>query len=315
MTSDEGWLAAMWPFVRAWLPSAPARVLEIGCGPLGGFVPALSRGGYDAVGVDPEAPEGPGYHRVQFERYQSPQPVDCVVACTSLHHVGDLDLVLDLVGAALVPDGAVVVVEWAWERFDEATARWCFARLAPPEPASEPAWLHRRREDWAAAGQPWDACCQAWATHEGLHTGRAITRALDARFDRRLWTYGPYFFADLLDTTEADEQAAIDAGQIHPDDRHPVRRHAALKRVPARSTSSWTACRWPVRGRPAAGGSRGAQIADRVTAGSRPPWRTAPAWRSSHHRSGAPRGWPGRRRGGPGGGVPAPPGSVRVRRG
>ncbi len=89
MTSDEGWLAAMWPFVRAWLPSAPARVLEIGCGPLGGFVPALSRGGYDAVGVDPEAPEGPGYHRVQFERYQSPQPVDCVVACTSLHHVGD----------------------------------------------------------------------------------------------------------------------------------------------------------------------------------------------------------------------------------
>src|SRR6266700_294745 len=77
-----------------------------------------------------------------------------------------------------------------------------------------PAWLHRRREDWAAAGQPWDACCQAWATHEGLHTGRAITRALDARFDRRLWTYGPYFFADLLDTTEADEQAAIDAGQI-----------------------------------------------------------------------------------------------------
>ena len=181
MTSDEGWLAAMWPFVRAWLPSAPARVLEIGCGPLGGFVPALSRGGYDAVGVDPEAPEGPGYHRVQFERYQSPQPVDCVVACTSLHHVGDLDLVLDLVGAALVPDGAVVVVEWAWERFDEATARWCFARLAPPEPASEPAWLHRRREDWAAAGQPWDACCQAWATHEGLHTGRAITRALDGR--------------------------------------------------------------------------------------------------------------------------------------
>ncbi len=149
----------MWPFVRAWLPSAPARVLEIGCGPLGGFVPALSRGGYDAVGVDPEAPEGPGYHRVQFERYQSPQPVDCVVACTSLHHVGDLDLVLDLVGAALVPDGAVVVVEWAWKRLDEATARWCFARLAgrtglplasPGTPAARPG---RHMRDCTPAGR------------------------------------------------------------------------------------------------------------------------------------------------------------------
>jgi len=50
-----------------------------------------------------------------------------VVACTSLHHVIDLNEVRDLVGggtlwgAALVPSGALVVVEWAWERFDEAT--------------------------------------------------------------------------------------------------------------------------------------------------------------------------------------------------
>jgi SAM-dependent methyltransferase len=214
MTPDERWLAAMWPLVRAWLPAAPARVLEIGCGPLGGFVPALLGAGHDAVGVDPEAPDTPGYHRVEFERYRSPQPVDCVVACTSLHHVGDLGVVLDQVAATLVPDGAVVVVEWAWERFDEATARWCFARLGPRDPASEPGWLHRRRDDWVAAGQSWKACCRDWTTQEGLHTGEAITRALDARFDRRLWTYGPYFFADLLDTTEADEQAAIDAGQI-----------------------------------------------------------------------------------------------------
>jgi SAM-dependent methyltransferase len=216
MTSDMRWLAATWPFVRAWLPPAPASVLEIGCGPLGGFVPELLGAGYAAVGVDPEAPDGPGYHRIEFERYQPPQPVDCVVASTSLHHVGHLDVVLDQVAAVLVPDGALVVVEWAWERFDEATARWCFARLAPQDPESEPGWLHRRREDWATAGQPWEASCRAWATQEGLHTGKAITRALDARFARRLWTTGPYFFADLLDTTEADEQAAIDAGRIQP---------------------------------------------------------------------------------------------------
>jgi SAM-dependent methyltransferase len=214
MTPDERWLAAVWPFVRAQLPPAPASVVELGCGPLGGFVPALLAGGYDAAGVDPEAPAGPGYHQVQFEQYQPPRPVECVVASTSLHHVADLDEVLDRVATALVPAGALVVVEWAWERFDEATARWCFARLPPPPSAAEPGWLDQHRERWATSGQSWDAYCRAWATGEGLHTGEEILRGLDARFDRRLCTDGPYFFPDLAGTTEADEQAAINAGQV-----------------------------------------------------------------------------------------------------
>jgi hypothetical protein len=37
---------------------------------------------------------------------------------------------------------------------------------------------------------------------------------LDEHFERQLLTYGPYFFADLASTTEAEEQAAIDAGRI-----------------------------------------------------------------------------------------------------
>jgi hypothetical protein len=54
-------------------------VVEVGCGTLGGFVPALLDVGYRAVGVDPEAPEGSGYRQIEFERYELPQPVDCVV--------------------------------------------------------------------------------------------------------------------------------------------------------------------------------------------------------------------------------------------
>jgi hypothetical protein len=66
MTPDDWWLAAVWPFVGGQLPSAPATVLEVGCGPLGGVVPALLDGGYDAVGVDPEAPEGSDYQQVEL---------------------------------------------------------------------------------------------------------------------------------------------------------------------------------------------------------------------------------------------------------
>ncbi len=212
MTPDERWLSANWLFVRAWLPAAPARVVEIGCGPLGGFVPMLESAGYQATGVDPEAPAGPSYRKVEFERSEVPGPVDAVVACTSLHHVADLGVVLDLVNTVLVPGGVLVIVEWARERFDEATARWCFARL--PEPEQDHDWLRHRQADWQQSGQSWDDYLRSWADAEGMHAGQDILNELEARFDSHPVTYGPFFFSDLADTTEADEQAAIDAGLI-----------------------------------------------------------------------------------------------------
>ena len=214
MIPDDRWLAAVWPFVRGQLPPAPARVLEVGCGTLGGFVPALVADGYEAVGVDPEAPEGAHYRRVQVERYDPPGPLGCVVASTSLHHVADLDEVLDRLAGLLVPGGVLVVVEWAWERFDEPTARWCFARLVPPAPGDEPTWLHHHQERWVASGEPWDHYFRGLATEEGLHPGEAIVRGLDARFSRRLHAEGPHYFGDLAGTSQAEEQAAIDLGQI-----------------------------------------------------------------------------------------------------
>jgi SAM-dependent methyltransferase len=213
VTPDERWLAAVWPFVRASLPAAPASVVEIGCGPLGGFVPMLGQAGYQATGVDPEAPLGLSYRQTEFERYDLPGGVDAVVACASLHHVADLGTALDLVAAALVPGGVTVIVEWARERFNEATARWCFSRL-PEAGDDHPGWLHHRQAEWRESGQPWDAYLRSWEQAEGLHAGEAILGELDARFDSRPATYRPFFFPELAETSEADEQAAIDSGLI-----------------------------------------------------------------------------------------------------
>ena len=74
--------------------------------------------------------------------------MDAVIACTSLHHVPDLDLALDLIAATGA--GTVVVIECAHERFDERTAQWCFAHLAEGE--QEPGWLHAHREQFAESG-------------------------------------------------------------------------------------------------------------------------------------------------------------------
>jgi hypothetical protein len=52
------------------------------------------------------------------------------------------------------------------------------------------------------------------AKGDGLHRGEKLLQLLDERFDRRLLAFAPYFFPDLADTTDADEQAAIAAGLI-----------------------------------------------------------------------------------------------------
>lgn len=209
----ESWLAPLRPFVRSRLPPAPASVIEIGCGSLGGFVPELRESGYEAVGVDPLAPDGPDFRQVDFEQFEPSRPVDAIVASRSLHHVGDIDEILDRVTAALRPGGVIVVAEWAWEQFDEATARWSFARLEPSA-EEEPGWLERRRDEWLASGEAWPAYFQAWAGHHGLQRSDRILAALDARFERTRCERGPYFFADLGIGSEREEQAAIDAGEI-----------------------------------------------------------------------------------------------------
>jgi SAM-dependent methyltransferase len=210
-TPDERWLASTWPFVREHLPPSPAEVLEIGCGPLGGFVPVLRSHGYNAVGIDPQAPDGSDYHRTEFQHHEMTRPVDAIVACTSLHHVADLLDIVDRIAAAVRPTGVLIVVEWARERFDEKTARWCFARLAA---AGDPGWMCRHRDEWGASGRSWDSYCATWVRNERLHTGQDIMRALQTRFDTLLLTAGPYFFPDLNGVTDADEQLAIDTEQI-----------------------------------------------------------------------------------------------------
>jgi SAM-dependent methyltransferase len=201
----------MWPVVRGRLPAPPARVLEIGCGSHGGFVPKLRSSGYDVIGVDPQAPDEGDYRRSEVEHADLAGRFDAVVASTSLHHVADPAEVIAQVVSLLASGGTLVVVEWAWEDFDEPTACWCFARLGPDVDAG---WLHRRRDEWVSSRQEWDACLRGWVEKEQLHAAHALIRLLDQHFDRQHLARGPYFFPDLAETSEEDESAAIAAGQI-----------------------------------------------------------------------------------------------------
>lgn len=167
--------------------------------------------GYEALGVDPVAPEGASYRQLEFEEAELPQQVDAFVACTSLHHVSDPEVLLDKVAVTLRPAGLLIVVEWDWEGFDEETARWCFERLGSAEPDG---WLRHHRDAWASSGQTWDEYMRGWADGHGIQSVRQLLPELDRRFERLVCERGAYCFEDLDEISEAEELDAIDAGLI-----------------------------------------------------------------------------------------------------
>lgn len=158
-------------------------MLEVGCGQ-GQLALALDALGYDVVGVDPVAPEGPIFRRIEFEELDHPLAFDAAVASYSLHHVADLDRALDKLLALLKPDGVVVVDEFGWDLIDEPTAR-----------------------RYAVGFAKWDR------EHDDLHRFGELRKGLDARFAELHFSREPYFCWHM-DADEEEERRLIEAGEI-----------------------------------------------------------------------------------------------------
>ncbi len=116
-------------YVTAHLPTAPARVLDVGCGD-GRITAALQAAGHTVTGIDPDADavreataRGVAAHAVSLLDYRG-GPFDAVLFCHSLHHVHPLAPSVTALLPLLAPDGRVIVEELAFERVDDPTAAW-----------------------------------------------------------------------------------------------------------------------------------------------------------------------------------------------
>lgn len=212
------WQREVAGFVEAHLPAPPARILEVGCGD-GWLCHHLADAAYEAQGIDPEAPDDPLLTPVGLESFDRPGSFDAVVAIVSLHHIPDLDGAVKKIAGLLAPSGRVVVVEFAWDRFDDRTALWCLDRLPPG--SEDHNWLRERSEplrERRSRGEPLGATqlFRAWAAEEGFHSSSDMNEALRRPFSERHFEWGPYLYPELDGVTADEERAAIDAGAIAP---------------------------------------------------------------------------------------------------
>jgi SAM-dependent methyltransferase len=201
-------LAALFEFVRSWLPAPPARVLEVGCGS-GELSLAIEEVGYDVVGIDPAAPEGPSFRRTRLENFADERGFDAVVASVSLHHVEDVPAAVEKVAALVRPAGVLVIEEWARERFTGATAEW---------------YYHQRRA-LSAVGlgeshidEDFDVWLPRWhEEHSDVHPLAELRRELDGGFRQLYAGWVPYLYDySLRDSAEPLERDLIEAGAIEP---------------------------------------------------------------------------------------------------
>lgn len=116
--SDE-----LFAWIEGWLPPPPARVLDVGCGD-GASTRRLRAIGFEAVGLDPDAPDEEGFLRLPLEALPGELRFDAAVAVRSLHHVHGLKTALDRLHTALRPRGRLVLFEFAIESLDEDAHAW-----------------------------------------------------------------------------------------------------------------------------------------------------------------------------------------------
>ena len=220
MGEPDTWQRRVEEFVLGQIGNSPIRVLEVGCGE-GELARTLARVGHSVTAIDPQAPEGPIFRRTRIEEFTDPAQFDHVVAILSLHHVEDLGMALSNMADLLRVGGTLVVVEFAWDRIDEATAEWALERLPVASLSEKPSWLGRRCQEWARGGAretraPAESYFAEWASEEGFHSSRRIRDELGRHFVERLFEWVPYLYPDLReDVSESDESAAIEAGTIN----------------------------------------------------------------------------------------------------
>jgi SAM-dependent methyltransferase len=219
-----------------WIPAAPTRILDVGCGH-GALSLALARLGHrvTAIDIDPEAiaaaaTRGVTAVQADIAEYEA-APFDVVAFSFSLHHVENPAAALAGARRLLRPGGTLIVDEFAWERADRAAAAWFYDMAAVLAAAGVLVGHSHTAQSGGPPGadalDPLAFWVQRHRDEHGQHTGAAMVEAVDAHFEISHETLTPYLHRYLagrlndtvagrraLDTLRRIEQLRIAAGLL-----------------------------------------------------------------------------------------------------
>ncbi len=115
-------------WIRAGLPPAPARLLEVGAGE-GELAAQLREDGYDVRAIDPREESAHGVERMALIDLDEPDGAfDAAIAMLSLHHVEPLADSLGRLADVMRPGAPLLVDEFDVASFDRRAAAWLLAR-------------------------------------------------------------------------------------------------------------------------------------------------------------------------------------------
>lgn len=196
-------------FVRSWLPSAPATILEVGAGS-GEFARNLVEFGYDVTPIDPATEDDALVQPITLESLDEDYRFDVAVASRTLHHLEDLQTATAKLQRILDRDGVVIVNDFGWDKLNQSTAKWLYSLL--PEHASQ-AYDGGQGESFA----DW---LEGWQTeHEHLHRSGEMLRALREQFAERYYADCPWIVGEYIESNadlERTEWELITDGTIRP---------------------------------------------------------------------------------------------------
>jgi 2-polyprenyl-3-methyl-5-hydroxy-6-metoxy-1,4-benzoquinol methylase len=185
-------------WVRAGLPAAPARLLEVGAGE-GELAAQLRADGYEVRAIDP-AGGGEGIEQVALLKLGAAEgEFDAAVAMLSLHHVDPLNESLARLFFVLKPGAPLVVDEFDVASFDRPAADWLLAR-----------WHEQGREVHGDAGS------LTADVRDHLHPVALLRERLaDAGFELGDLEWAPYLHRWHLEPGLQDAEAElIEAGRL-----------------------------------------------------------------------------------------------------
>lgn len=186
-------------WVRANLPPAPARVLEIGAGD-GELARALRGAGYDVTAIDPKS-DSPDVEAVALADLPlPPSPYDAAVAVVSLHHVEPLDESVARLADVLADGAPLLLDEFDVSALDErAAAQWL-------------AWRH------ALGGDEPESPAELIETMRSkVHSIELLRDALAPHFDIGEPLHGTYLYRwKLGEPVRPEEERLVEAGELPP---------------------------------------------------------------------------------------------------